>query len=466
MQQKLEPVAIDLISGLEPEEQDIMSREQSRLKIDIKRTLTLFQKHVKEKKTPLQQTSSDGLSLNSIENIETHDNTLPHLKQRSTRFVFDDTLSIDRNTQNNTPAPAENSRFVSYGYTATGGTILPVNNTSFISNFKTLAAPCSAPQQSFSTFPFGFPTDSNSLGQNNSFPLTQSNFSNIPNTSVTQTPFASSQCLNVDLLSKIRTQIAREPFWWWSIKLGEMVQHFSSYYWQSTSDIIWKIDSHTITLNRWSESLVDGYGCNGDLYASAIHRLQEHFGNPKRIVNAFLEKLNRFKSPNLCHPESYTHFSSFLLTMVDTFQDFRFVHDLHSTTNLNVALAKLPNPVRLEWNKFVLEKDFQQPSLQILTDWLLHYSKACRDLNSSPQTFQSSHAQSSWKISPSVPNSTAAISGKKNNQYKQSTRSSSRNSVLEGRQPIVKLCPSNQSCQFLCKLPTSKLSQQAFAEST
>ena len=71
MQQKNEPVFINLISDLEPDEQDSMSREHSRLKIDIKRTLTLFQKHVKEIKTPHQQTSSDGLSLNSTnENIE------------------------------------------------------------------------------------------------------------------------------------------------------------------------------------------------------------------------------------------------------------------------------------------------------------------------------------------------------------------------------------------------------------
>ena len=192
MQQKLEPVVIDLISGLEPDEQDIMSREHSCLKIDIKRTLILLQKHGRRKKTPLQQTSSGGLSLNSNENIETHDNTLPHLKQPPTNFVFDDNLSIDRTIQNNTSEPTENSRFFSYGYTAPGGTTLPVNNTSFTSIFKISAAPCSAPQQSFSTFPFGFPTDSNSLGQNKSFPLTQSNFSNIPNTSVTHTPFASS----------------------------------------------------------------------------------------------------------------------------------------------------------------------------------------------------------------------------------------------------------------------------------
>ena len=112
-----------------------------------------------------------------------------------------------------------------------------------------------------------------------------------------------------------------------------------------------------------------------------------------------------------------THFSSFPLTMVDTFQQLRFVHDLHSTTNLNVALAKkLFNPVRLEWNTFVLEKEFQQQSLQILSDWLLDYSKACRNLNSSLQIFQSSHSQSSWKSSPSVQNYTSATSGWKTNQ--------------------------------------------------
>ena len=369
--------------------------------------------------------------MNSNENIETHDNTLPYLKQSPTHFVFDDTLSIDCTTQNNTSAPAENSRFVSYGYTAPGGTTLPVNNTSFTSNFKILAAPCSAPQQSFSTFPFGFPTDSNSLEQNNSFPLTQSNFSKIPNTSVAQTPFASSH--NVSMSTCFQKSVPKlhadhfdgDPLSW--MKLYSISQATIDRAPMTSCEKMIHLQS---LFTGEAKALVDGYGCNGDLYASAIHRLQEHLGNLKRIVNAFLEKLNRFKSPNLSRG---LHFSSFLLTMVDTFQQLGFVHDLYSTTNLNVALVKLPNPVRLEWNKFVLEKDFQQPSLQILSDWLLHYSKACRDLNSSPQTFQSSHAQSSWKISPSVPNSTAATSGWKNNQYKQSAISSSRNSVAEGR---------------------------------
>ena len=56
------------------------------------------------------------------------------------------------------------------------------------------------------------------------------------------------------MFSKIRTQVTCGPFWWWSNKLDEMVQHFSSYYWQSIIDIFWKNDSPTITINRWGES--------------------------------------------------------------------------------------------------------------------------------------------------------------------------------------------------------------------
>ena len=102
--------------------------------------------------------------------------------------------------------------------------------------------------------------------------------------------------------------------------------------------------------------LVDGYGCNGDLYAAALSRLQEYFGISKRIINAFLDKLSNFGNPNLSNLENYTQYSSFLLTLVDTFQQLCFIQDHHSTINMNIVLTKLPNPVRLEWNHYVLEK--------------------------------------------------------------------------------------------------------------
>ena len=80
----------------------------------------------------------------------------------------------------------------------------------------------------------------------------------------------------------------------------------------------------------------------------------------------------------------------------------------HSNTNENLAIAKMPNLLSLEWNKFVLEKGFQQPSLQTLCDWLLNFSKTCRDLNTSLWTVESSHAQMSLKPSTIVQNYSSA----------------------------------------------------------
>ena len=114
-----------------------------------------------------------------------------------------------------------------------------------------------------------------------------------------------------------------------------------------------------------AKHLIDGYGCNGSLYVLALNRLEEHFGNPNRIVNAFLDKLSPFKPPNLTVPESYTQFSAFLLTLVDTFQQLGFNHDINSTTNLNQALNKLPTPVRLDWNKYALEKFVRKRLVEI-----------------------------------------------------------------------------------------------------
>ena len=129
-------------------------------------------------------------------------------------------------------------------------------------------------------------------------------------------------------------------------------------------------------LTEEAKALVDGYGCNSDLYSAALSRLQEHFGNSKRIVNAFLDILSNFRNPNLSNPERFTQYSSLLLTLVDTFQQLGFIHDLHSTINMNRALTKLPNPVRLEWSCYVLEKTITQPSLNALADWLLNYAKS------------------------------------------------------------------------------------------
>ena len=206
-------------------------------------------------------------------------------------------------------------------------------------------------------------------------------------------------------------------------------------------------------------AIVDGYGCNGNLYVSAINRLQNLFGNPKRIVNAFLEKLPNFKAQDPAYTESNTQFFSFLLKMVDTFSQLGFIHDLHSTTNpnvalaklpnLNVALAKLPNPVRLEWNKFVLEKNHQQPSPQTLSEWLLNFFKACNDLSSINHVTQNifkTHGKSTFLADIITLPMLRKIVTRGN------YRSNASDYLMsEKKQTAIKPCPSNENCQFLYK---------------
>ena len=61
MQQRLEPIILELLNFVELDEQDRMSRDSSRLKIDIERTFTLLRKQVKNVNRRNQQetTASD-----------------------------------------------------------------------------------------------------------------------------------------------------------------------------------------------------------------------------------------------------------------------------------------------------------------------------------------------------------------------------------------------------------------------
>ena len=64
-----------------------------------------------------------------------------------------------------------------------------------------------------------------------------------------------------------------------------------------------------------AKALVNGYGCNGDLYVSAINRLQEHFGNPKKNSKRISRKALKFQSPKSSssgklHTVLFIHFNN------------------------------------------------------------------------------------------------------------------------------------------------------------
>ena len=216
---------------------------------------------------------------------------------------------------------------------------------------------------------------------------------------------------------------------------------------------------------REAKALVDGYGCNGSLYATALARLEEHFGNRNRIFIAFLKKLSHFRPPKLTIPDSYTQFSAFPLTLVYRFQQLGFNHDMHFTTNVNQASKKLPTPVRLEWNKHVLEKILVQPSLKEILEWLLMYAKAFRGLPTSSASTQppSTHSNSSNNL------------WKQTNKQKQFNRPSNRshqdqctnpsNSFQPSSAKCV-VCPNNESCQYLYECSHFQVCLHSTDEST
>ena len=86
MQQRLEPIILKLLNFIELDEQDWMSRDFSRLKIELKRTFTLLRKQVKELNTRKQQenTSSEQDPKKSI----THDDNIRPHQQQQPRLNF------------------------------------------------------------------------------------------------------------------------------------------------------------------------------------------------------------------------------------------------------------------------------------------------------------------------------------------------------------------------------------------
>ena len=357
-QLKLETVVSQLIILIDHSEQSNCSCEHSHLKIEVKKCIHSFKKYVKGKS---QIKTGDDFSLN------VGATTRPYCPPDSSNFQFSNPIQpgLDISNQeqyaNSSSASAVNTN-VSF---SAPSSLLFDSNTTISSLLNTHSFNWPTAQ---SIFP-----EKNRNASNNNFDhrglLNAESSNQCSNSSASvcfqkSAPKLHAEAFNGDPMKWIK---------WYSI--------FKATIDQSSMSSAEKMIHLQSLLTGEAKALVDGYGSNGDLYAAALSRLQEHFGNSKRIVNVFRDKLSNFRNTNLSNPESYTQYSLFLLTLVDTFQQLGFIHDLDSTVNMNIALTKLPNPVRLEWNCYVLEKTITQPSLNALAEWLPIYAKACRDLS-------------------------------------------------------------------------------------
>ena len=131
MQQRLEPIIFELLNFVELDEQDQMSRDSSRLKIDIKRTFTLLRKQVKEVNTRNQQETTAS-EPEPTKNIVHDDNIMPHKQQQPRlNFVFDESVTEQTHLYNSASAPAGSSFAVCSSFTAPGGSTYNGHTTSF-----------------------------------------------------------------------------------------------------------------------------------------------------------------------------------------------------------------------------------------------------------------------------------------------------------------------------------------------
>ena len=356
-QRKLETVVSQLIILIEPSEQSNYTREHSRLKIEVKKCIDNFEKYVKGK-SQINTGEDFSLSVGVTKR--------PNCPPDSSNFQFTNPVQprLDISNQEqyaiSSSAPAVN------------------NNVSFSAPSSVLFDSNAAPSSLLNAHSFNWPTPQSIFPETNRKAPNQ----NFDHRELLNAE-SSHQCSNSSMsvcFQKSVPKLHAETFNGDPMKWIKWYSIFKATIDQSPMSSAEKMIHLQSLLTGEAKALVNGYGCNGDLYAAALSRLQEHFGNSKRIVNGFLDKLPNFRNPNLSNPESYTKYSSFLLKLVDTFQQLGFIHDLHSTINMNIALTKLSNPVRLEWNRYVLEKTMTQPSLNALAEWLLNYAKACRDL--------------------------------------------------------------------------------------
>ena len=187
MQQRLEPIFLELLNSVELEEQNRMSRDFSRLRIEINRTVTLLRKQVKEVNTRNQQekTTSEPDPKKSIihdDNIRPQQQQQPH-----PNFVFDDSVIEQTQLFNSASAPAGNSCAIKASFTAPDGSTY--NGQTMSSFLRSSTAPCSTSQPSSTSAPVGYPsTNVTYLSQNYLNTANRPTFSSFSQPIVSQMP--------------------------------------------------------------------------------------------------------------------------------------------------------------------------------------------------------------------------------------------------------------------------------------
>ena len=130
------------------------------------------------------------------------------------------------------------------------------------------------------------------------------------------------------------------------------------------------------TVTGAAESGIQFLG-DGANYILALRMLKARFADSGKIMRAAITALKDTPSPRPQDHTGPTKLYQALRSTVVTLHRQRFITDLLSETNLNIAVQKLPGPLQSKWAMEVQEHESQgRPNLFDLDRWLSEHVRA------------------------------------------------------------------------------------------
>ena len=135
------------------------------------------------------------------------------------------------------------------------------------------------------------------------------------------------------------------------------------------------------TITGAAQSEIQFLGEDGANYILALRMLKARFADSGKIVLAAITALKDTPSPRLQDHTGLTKLYQALRSTLVTLHRQRFIADLLSETNLNIAVQKLPGPLQSKWAMEVQRHESQgRPNLFDLDRWLSKHVRARQHL--------------------------------------------------------------------------------------
>ena len=100
-----------------------------------------------------------------------------------------------------------------------------------------------------------------------------------------------------------------------------------------------------------AKDVIQAYSCDSAYYSTALTELILFFGDPTKVVNAFINQLITWNSNNGKNQQKFVAFALFLERLVQAFQYMGCTADLESATLMKKARQKIPNNIILKWTE-------------------------------------------------------------------------------------------------------------------